>query len=183
MALLAAVVVPLTVFQLGARWLPDRAPPSPILAALDAVSPFRSLNTYGLFAVMTVDRPEIVIEGSNDRRTWKPYEFKWKAGDPAERPRFVAPHMPRLDWQMWFAALGNYQDNPWFTRLMARLLEGSPEMLALLKSNPFPERPPRFVRAVRYTYRFTDRETRRETGAWWRRDQAGLYSPPMSLKR
>ena len=77
------------------------------------IAPFRSVNTYGLFADMTESRPEIIVEGSNDRITWKPYQFRWKPGDLTVPPKWVAPHQPRLDWQMWFAALqGSYRNTP-----------------------------------------------------------------------
>src|SRR5205085_11678130 len=99
---------------------------------LDQVRPYRSMNDYGLFRVMTTQRYEITIEGSEDGLTWKPYTFRYKPGeDLTVRPKFCEPHMPRLDWQMWFAALGDYQDNPWIIRFMASLLEGSPPVLKL----------------------------------------------------
>jgi hypothetical protein len=151
--------------------------PGPLIAVYRLLAPLRSANGYGLFAVMTTERPEIVVEGSEDGTTWRPYEFRWKPGDPLRRPRFVAPHQPRLDWQIWFAALGDYRSNPWLTNLMARLLEGAPEVESLLAANPFPGLPPRFVRAVLYEYRFTDAQERRRTGAWWRRELRGLYAP------
>lgn len=157
----------------------EAAPPAPFVRIASAVSPFRIVNGYGLFAVMTTRRPEIVVEGSRDGTVWTPYEFRWKPGDPLRRPQFVAPHQPRLDWQMWFAALGSYDENPWFGRFLARLLEGSPDVLSLLASNPFPGAPPRFVRARLYDYRFTGAAERRRTGAWWRRVELGTYSPPM----
>jgi hypothetical protein len=135
-----------------------------------------------LFAVMTTARPEIVVEGSEDGIAWRPYEFKYKPGDLNRAPPWVAPHQPRLDWQMWFAALSDYSTNPWFLMLGRRLLEGSPEVLALLETNPFPERPPRYVRAQLYEYRFTDLEMRRATGAWWRRELVGSYLPVMGLR-
>jgi hypothetical protein len=144
---------------------------------------WRTVSTYGLFAVMTTSRPEIIVEGSNDGMTWLAYEFKWKPGDLKRRPAFVAPHQPRLDWQMWFAALGNVQGNRWFVQFLVRLLEGKPEVLALLEKNPFPDKPPRYVRAVLYDYHFTDAKTRRETGQWWRREPKGLYCPPVSLRQ
>ena len=146
------------------------------------IRPFRSVNSYGLFRVMTRTRPEIVIEGSADGRTWLEYGFRWKPGDLNRPPAFVEPHQPRLDWQMWFAALGRYQDNPWFAGLMQRLLEGSPEVLDLLEHNPFPDIAPRSLRAVLYRYRFSDPATRRSTGAWWQRERLGLYCPPISLR-
>jgi predicted DCC family thiol-disulfide oxidoreductase YuxK len=151
--------------------------PKPFVALYRAVAPLRSANGYGLFAVMTTKRPEIVVEGSDDGASWRSYEFRWKPGDPLRRPRFVAPHQPRLDWQMWFAALGDYRSNPWLLNLLGRLAEGSPEVLALLARNPFPERPPRLVRAVVYDYRFTNADERRRTGAWWKRELRSLYAP------
>ncbi len=148
---------------------------------LSRTSSFHFVNSYGLFRVMTRSRPEIVIEGSNDGRTWLEYEFPWKPGDLKRRPAFVEPHQPRLDWQMWFAALGRYERNPWFAGLMRRLLEGSPSVLALLEKNPFPDAPPRYLRATLYDYHFTSSKTRSETGAWWRREFVRIYREPMSL--
>jgi predicted DCC family thiol-disulfide oxidoreductase YuxK len=148
-----------------------------------AISPFEIVNTYGLFAVMTTSRPEIIIEGSNDGATWLPYEFKYKPGDLSRRPVWVEPHQPRLDWQMWFAALGgDYRDDPWTVQLMGRLLQGSPDVLRLFGKDPFPSHPPRFVRAMVYDYRFTTPAERRVTGDWWHRELKGVYLPPVSLR-
>ncbi len=162
-------------FRLRVPW------PGPVLATYMWLEPFRTFNRYGLFAVMTTTRNEIVIEGSNDGATWRAYEFKYKPGDVKRRPGFVEPLQPRLDWQMWFAALGSFRQNPWFVTLCTRLLEGSRPVLALFKSDPFPGVPPRYIRAVVYDYHFTDIATRRHTGAWWRRREIGLYLPPVSL--
>lgn len=142
-----------------------------------SLAPFRTINSYGLFASMTTSRPEIIIEGSRDGTTWIPYEFKWKAGPLDQRPRLAAPYQPRLDWQMWFAALGDYRGNRWFLNFMIRLMEGSEDVLDQLKENPFPEKPPRFLRAVKYDYTYTSPEERRETGNWWKREELGLYCP------
>ena len=98
---------------------------------------------------------------------------------PRTRQRTVAPHQPRLDWQMWFAALR--PPPTWFVAFLARLLEGSPDVLKLLGANPFPDRPPRYVRALLYEYRMTDLETKRRTGAWWRRELVGTYFPTSTL--
>jgi hypothetical protein len=144
-------------------------------------APLRSFNGYGLFQVMTMSRPEIIVEGSNDGVNWQAYEFKYKAGDLKRRPGFVEPHQPRLDWQMWFAALGDVRENPWFVNFCVRLLQGSPQVLALLEKNPFPNAPPKYIRAVLYDYHFTDRATRRKTGEWWSRTPEGIYLPPVSL--
>jgi predicted DCC family thiol-disulfide oxidoreductase YuxK len=141
-----------------------------------------TVNTYGLFAVMTTTRLEIVIEGSNDGVTWLEYEFPYKPGELARRPPFVAPHQPRLDWQMWFAALGDYRQNWWLIDFMQRVLQGSPAVLNLLAHDPFPNAPPRYLRAVVYDYHFTDRATRKETGNWWRREFIGSYCPVLTLR-
>jgi predicted DCC family thiol-disulfide oxidoreductase YuxK len=178
------VLVPLTCVAIFASSVEfaatlDRALalPRPVVAAERRLGAFRSFNRYGLFMVMTTERPEIVIEGSDDGAAWRPYAFYWKPGDVAGRPRFVAPHQPRLDWQMWFAALGSPEENPWLVQFLGRLLEGAPQVEGLLAANPFPDHPPRYVRATLYDYRFTDTAERRRTGAWWRRRPLGLYGP------
>lgn len=175
-SLAAIPLVALSAATLVARFRPKLRLPNAVYRALDALAPLRSLNAYGLFAVMTTHRPEIVIEGSDDGTTWHEYELRYKPGDLNRPPRLVAPHQPRLDWQMWFAALGARRG--WFVRLLARLLEGSPEVLGLFATNPFPTHPPTYVRALLYEYRMTDRETRRRTGAWWQRELLGIYVPP-----
>ena len=148
--------------------------PRPVARFYDATEPLHLVNSYGLFAMMTTWRPELILEGSQDGRTWLEYDFRWKPGDVRRPPRFVAPHQPRLDWQMWFAALGAPLSDVWLEQLRARLLQGSPDVLALLRTNPFPESPPRFVRAVLYDYRFTSPSERRATGAWWRRERRSI---------
>ena len=147
------------------------------------IAPFRSVNTYGLFADMTESRPEIIVEGSNDRITWETYQFRWKPGDLTVAPKWVAPHQPRLDWQMWFAALqGSYQRTPWFLNFMGALLQGKPKVLQLLADNPFPDTPPRYIRATLYDYRFTDLATKRSEGTWWHREWKSIYCPAISLR-
>lgn len=147
------------------------------------ITPFRSVNTYGLFADMTESRPEIIVEGSDDRILWKTYAFRWKPGELTDAPRWVAPHQPRLDWQMWFAALqGNYQNTHWFLNFMGSVLRGEPEVLKLLAENPFPDTPPRYVRATLYDYRFTDLATKRSEGMWWDREWNRIYCPAISLR-
>ena len=179
--LLALVFAGVSFIEIARAFAPLPGWTTPAVAVYRWLSPFRSINNYGLFAVMTMDRPEIIVEGSADGRDWKEYEFPYKPGDVKQRPVFVAPHQPRLDWQMWFAALGNYRQNPWFVNFCVRLLQGSPEVLALLKTNPFPQAPPRYIRARLYDYRFTTREERRRSGAWWHRELRGDYLPPISL--
>jgi hypothetical protein len=149
-------------------------------------NPIHLVNTYGAFGSITRTRGEIVIEGTSDteltaQTKWREYAFKGKPGDPSRRPMQIAPYHLRLDWLMWFAAMSTPAEHQWFPRLLARLLEGDPGTLALIDTNPFPDRPPKFVRAVYYEYRFTTPEERRQTGAWWHRDFVGLYYPPVTV--
>ena len=147
-------------------------------ALLGAVSPLRSVNGYGLFRVMTTERPEIVIEGSADGATWIEYPFPWKAGELARAPGFVQPHMPRLDWQMWFAALDPQRQAHWLFALVDRLLENDPAALGLLEGDPFPGEPPRFIRLVMYRYRFTTPDEGAD-GDWWTRELTGYLTEPI----
>jgi predicted DCC family thiol-disulfide oxidoreductase YuxK len=147
-------------------------------SVLAAASPFRIVNNYGLFAVMTKKRPEILLQGSRDGQTWKNYTFKFKPDKLDKRPTFVLPHMPRLDWQLWFAGLrGCRRSSWWLGRLQKRLLEGSPEVEALLGEVPFDDEPPRYLRTVQYCYRFSDAPE-----AWWVRGEKQLFCPPVRLK-
>jgi len=149
---------------------------------LRITGPFGVVNTYGLFAVMTTSRQEIIVQGSNDGVNWIDYEFKYKPGDPLKASGWVAPHQPRLDWQMWFAALSSFRNAPWFQNFMVRLLQGSPEVVGLLEKNPFPSGPPKYVRALLFNYGFTDFAARRQTGAWWTRTPRGFYFPRISME-
>jgi hypothetical protein len=141
------------------------------------------VNTYGAFGSVSRDRFEIVIEGTDDpsgQTGWQEYEFHGKPGDPRRRPRQFAPYHLRLDWLMWFAALSPTYAQPWFPRLVSRLLEGDRDVLRLLRLNPFAETPPALVRARTYQYRFTTWEERRRDGAWWHRERIGDFMRPMS---
>jgi hypothetical protein len=155
--------------------------PSPWTALLDAASPLGSFHAYGLFAVMTKDRPEIEIEASTDGVRWLAYAFRWKPDRVDAMPAVVAPHMPRLDWQMWFAALDDCRRTPWIVAFQRRLLEAAPSALALLAGDPLDGARPRYVRTTLYRYRFADAETRRATGAWWTRERLGPYCPALEL--
>jgi Lipase maturation factor len=148
--------------------------------------PLRLVNTYGAFGAITRVRREIVLEGTDEPRpgpatAWKEYQFKAKPGDPRRRPRQVAPYHLRLDWLLWFAAMSPPSAHPWMAGLVTRLLEHDRPTLKLLGHNPFPDRPPAFVRARLYRYRFTTPAERRQTGAWWSRDLVGEYLPPLRL--
>jgi lipase maturation factor 1 len=155
---------------------------APLMMAYEAVAPFRTINGYGLFAVMTKERREILVQGSDDGVTWKAYTFRFKPGDLRRAPPWVAPYIPRLDWQMWFAALGTVEQNPWFLRFLERLLEGSPTVSDLLEENPFGNNPPRFVRALSDRYTFTTMAEGRRTGLWWSAEPAAIYFPAVSLE-
>ena len=182
-AVSSAIVAFLVVLSLAHAWARFEgygALPASVRRVVAATNPFHLANSYGLFAVMTKERREIVIEGSDDAVTWMPYEFRWKPGDPAARPRFCEPHQPRLDWQMWFAALGSYRANPWLIHMMQRLLQGSPPVRALFASDPFPQKPPRYVRAMIYDYAFTTVTSARAEGTWWERSNGRPYAPVMT---
>jgi hypothetical protein len=180
-----AVVIPL--FLLGL--VPFSAALGHDLARIGGVdrvyrllSPFRLANHYGLFAVMTTERPQIILEGSRDGTEWKAYELRYQPGDPTRPPRFTTPHMPRVDWQMWFAALGRVQENRWFLVMCWRLLQGEPEVRAFFAVDPFGGEPPRYLRANVYLYRFTTPDERRATGAWWERTLRGPYVRTLTLR-
>ncbi len=175
--------LPVNAMLIFSAFKPEANWPRPLGALYGWIAPFRIANGYGLFRVMTKERPEIVIEGSDDGKTWKPYEFKWKPGALDRMPGFVAPHQPRLDWQMWFAALGgDPRREPWFVGLIVRLSQNEPAVLGLLRANPFPEKPPRFLRADLYQYRFTTRAERDRTGAWWQREEPSTFLPAVSFR-
>src|SRR6266487_1990431 len=182
-AIVIIVILPInawlifTAFKPGAKW------PRSLVFFYERIEPFRIANSYGLFRVMTKDRREIVIEGSADGIDWEPYEFKWKPGDVTRAPGWCAPHQPRLDWQMWFAALGTPEQNPWFIRLAICLLKGKTDVTRLFAHDPFPNQPPRYIRAILYRYRFTTAKEHRQTGAWWKRGELGEYLPAVSLEQ
>ncbi|MEP6708625.1 MAG: lipase maturation factor family protein [Verrucomicrobiota bacterium] len=188
LSILASVIVliitlPLNAWLIFTAFKPEAKWPRSLAFFYEHIEPFRIANGYGLFRVMTKDRREIVIEGSADGIDWQPYEFKWKPGNVMRAPGWCAPHQPRLDWQMWFAALGSYQQNPWFVRTAICLLEGKSDVARLFARNPFPERPPRYVRAIVYRYRFTTAAEHGQSGAWWKRQELGEYLPTVSLEQ
>lgn len=145
--------------------------------ALEDVSGLHIFNGYGLFARMTTNRAEVILEGSRDGRTWKPYTLPYQPGPLDRAPPVVLGHMPRLDWQMWFAALSSRGHNPWVVSLMHKLLEAEPAVLRLFEHNPFADAPPVWIRARIYDYRFSAEE------GWWERGEPRVYVPPMSAAR
>jgi predicted DCC family thiol-disulfide oxidoreductase YuxK len=175
------VTLPVNAWLIFEAFKPGIRLPGTLGTLYTQLEAFRILNGYGLFRVMTKDRGEIVIEGSTDGVQWQPYEFKWKPGDVKRPPGWCAPHQPRLDWQMWFAALESPRQNPWFLGLVVRLLQGSRDVTGLLAQNPFPDKPPHYIRAVFYRYRFTTVSELRKTGAWWKRQELREYFPTISV--
>lgn len=149
--------------------------------------PLHLVNTYGAFGSVSRVRYEVVIEGTSAATPgadadWRAYEFRGKPGDPRRRPRQFAPYHLRLDWLMWFAALSPAYAEPWFGRLVERLLAGDRDTLRLLRASPFPpDAPPRYVRARLFRYRFSTRRELRETGAWWQRTYVRDFLPPTRL--
>jgi hypothetical protein len=141
----------------------------------------RVTSPYGLFAIMTTKRNEIVMEGSYDGNEWKEYEFRYKPGDVMRPPLWNIPHQPRLDWQMWFAALDDPQRLRWFWGFLERLLENEPTVTALLDKNPFADKRPTYVRARFYDYSFAGGE-KAAAGQWWDRRLIGEYFPAAHLK-
>jgi hypothetical protein len=150
-------------------------------APIAALEPFRIANQYGLFAIMTRGRYEIEFQGSNDGQQWTPYPFRYKPQAVNEPPRIYAPYQPRFDWNLWFASLGSWRDDDLVPLTEERLLVNDADVLALFKSNPFPQSPPRYVRAVLWQYWFTSIDEKRRTGDWWRRTRMGLYAPELTL--
>lgn len=149
-------------------------------------NPFHIVGTYGAFGSITRPRYEVVVEGTSDAvitsaTVWRAYEFKAKPTDVARMPPQIAPYHLRLDWLMWFAAMSSYQDHPWFVNFIAKLLEGDRAVLSLLHSNPFPDKPPKMVRARLFEYHFTTPEERGRTGAWWKRNYSASYFPAITL--
>jgi hypothetical protein len=149
-------------------------------------NPLHLAGTYGAFGSITRPRYEVIVEGTSDsvilpNTRWLEYQFKGKPGDVNYRPPQIAPYHLRLDWLMWFAALGTYRDQPWFVNFLAKLLQNERAVLSLLRANPFPNEPPHYVRARLYEYHFTTPEEHRRTGAWWTRTLTGAYFPTISM--
>jgi len=147
---------------------------------------YQLTHSYGLFRSMTGvgGRPEVIIEGSNNAEgPWEEYEFLYKPGNVSRKLPFIVPHQPRIDWQIWFAALGQYQQNPWFLSLVYRLLKNQPEVLHLIARNPFGDLGPAFIRARLYSYHFTrweDSPKFKPPTEWWTREFKDEYMPAVA---
>ncbi len=162
-------------------WMLWREAPLPT-APVAALEPLRIANRYGLFAVMTPHRYEIEFQGSNDGQSWTPYPFRYKPQDVRERPGIYAPYQPRFDWNLWFASLGSWLQNPLVPRTEELLLANDPDVLGLFAANPFPSAPPKYVRAVLWQYWFSTAEEKRVQGVWWTRQYLGTYAPTLALR-
>ena len=162
-----------TVAELIWMFAPLPVPTSPVVA----LEPFRIANRYGLFAVMTRGRYEIEFQGSEDGKIWVAYPFRYKPQGPGKPPGIYAPYQPRFDWNLWFASLGSWREYPVVPRTEIRLLSNESAVLHLFEQNPFPQKPPRQVRAVLWQYWFTTIAEKRAQGLWWRRQFLGLYAP------
>jgi lipase maturation factor len=150
-------------------------PSKPVIA----LEPFRIADQYGLFGRMTWRRYEIEFQGSDDGVHWIDYPFRYKPQNPAVAPGIYAPYQPRFEWNLWFASLGAWRENTWVLRAEELMLSNDQDVLSLFASNPFPNHPPKQIRAVLWQYWFTDIVTKRATGTWWRRQLLGLYAPSL----
>ncbi|MBV9083356.1 MAG: lipase maturation factor family protein [Acidobacteriaceae bacterium] len=174
-AIVALLSIPVVINMLSARQIMNTS-----------FNPFHLVGTYGAFGSITRPRYEVIVEGTDDAvvtsaTRWREYEFKGKPGDVKRWPPQIAPYHLRLDWLMWFAAMSSYQDYPWFVNFVAKLLEGDKDVLSLLRSNPFPDHPPKYVRAQQYEYHFTTTDERKRTRLVWKRTLVGEYFPAISL--
>ena len=178
LAVVALILVPLSIVPFFSFVRPLSRGMLPLRRTLNV---FRSINAYHLFAQMTLVRREVVIEGSTDGVHWLPYEFRYKPGDPLRAPPFVAPHQPRVDFQLWFFALDGRASPRYFTDLLARLFSAPRVAAPLFSQDPFADKAPALLRVAFYRYQFSDTATRRATGAWWVRELLG-YSTNMTAE-
>lgn len=149
---------------------------SPTQVMNASFDPFNLVNSYGAFGAVTKQRPELIVQGSRTGESWKTYDVPAKPDSPKEPLPVVAPYQPRLAWQFWFAAMSQPQREPWLLHLTWKLLRNDPAATALLAHNPFPEEPPRYIRILRYQYRFTPPLT---PGTWTRSDRE-VWLPPVT---
>jgi hypothetical protein len=183
----AGLVVAVTALMLFLSFWPVRNLLSRRQRMNMAFNPYHLVNTYGAFGSIGRTRMELVIEGTDEREiteqtVWKEYEFKGKPGPVKRLPRQWAPYHLRLDWLMWFAAISPAYAMPWLGPFVVRLLKNDPATVRLLHRNPFPDSPPRYVRAQFYEYRFTTWRELLRDHAWWHRSLVGEYLPPIALR-
>ena len=177
--LVGAALIILQLLRLWIHFFPNRKMARVFLY----VEPFHIANRYGIFAIMTRTRYEIVIKGSADGRNWKEYLFWYKPSELTRRPRRISPYQPRIDWQAWFLPFQDFNSCVWFQNFLFRLLQGSKPVLALLRFNPFPDNPPKYLRAIVYVYEFSSTSTKKARGEWWNRIYVKDTHPPYPLSR
>ena len=171
----------LIILQCVQLW--DHFVPNPLFSLWqNKISRYHFCNRYGIFAIMTTKRHEIIFEGSDDGVNWKEYTFYHKPSEITRRPRRISPYQPRLDWQAWFLPLGSYRYDNWMANFIYHLLKGTPEVLALIRGNPFPDHPPKYVRTQIYEYVFSTPKEKKEHGWWWHRHLIGQFTAPSSLR-
>jgi lipase maturation factor 1 len=176
-----AVVLIWIAYATTAEMLRMPWPGFPLLTSpITALEPFRIANQYGLFAIMTRGRYEIEFQGSNNGQDWTPYPFRYKPQALNEAPGIYAPYQPRFDWNLWFASLTDFQQAEIVPLTEERLLEGDRDVLYLFRGNPFPNAPPKYIRAILWQYWFTSLDEKRDSGNWWRRQLLGLYAPVLT---
>ena len=180
-ALVALIIVPVSLLQIFEQVSGNRFQ-GMIGQYAKQVAAFHLVHPYHVFPTMPVKREELVISGSNDGEHWQEYIFKYKPGDPSRRPPVVIPHQPRLDWMMWFVPL-HPDFMLWFENFLDALLVNSPEVTALLETNPFPDAPPKIIKIDLYEYTFTDETTRNASGQWWSRKHLGTFPPLPYMQR
>ena len=179
----AALALALVVFCLSVNPVGNMLSPGQAMNA--SFDPFGLVNTYGAFGSVGRERYEVILQGTSaaspdETAEWLEYDLPCKPGDVRRRPCLITPYHYRLDWQIWFAAFGSYQDEPWLVHFIDKLLRGDPGAQRLLANNPFPGAPPRYIRAELYRYAFT--KIGDGSGAWWRRERVGEYLPPLSAE-
>lgn len=177
-SLIGGFLITLQALQLWQHFFPNAL----FHSWLRVFNPYHIANRYGIFAIMTTKRYEIIFEGSENNFEWKEYLFFYKPSEVTKRPRRISPYQPRIDWQAWFLTFSSPKDEPWMEHFIYHLLKGTPEVLKLIRYNPFPSKPPKYVRAIVYDYVFTSFEEKKATGAWWKREYIGIYCHPMNLK-
>lgn len=176
---LGIIFLILQIIRLWHHFQPQR---NYLTKCFSGLATFHLVNRYGLFAIMTTERYEIVLEGSDDGENWKEYMCKYKPSEITRRPRRISPYQPRLDWQMWFLPFDDFESQTWFHQFLFHLLKGTPEVLKLIRYNPFTDKPPVYIRALIYDYKFSTTRQKKEKGWWWQRELIGQYSPVLTLR-
>ena len=158
---------------------------SPQQAMNRSYDPLHLVNTYGAFGHIGKKRYEIVLKGTQDHPDddhvqWREYEFNAKPGAIDRRPALVSPYHYRLDWQIWFAAMSQYDKSPWLAHFIYKLLQNKQGALGLLAHNPFPQRAPAYIQADLYEYEFTTFADKSD--AWWKRKRLGTWLGPLTAE-